>query len=78
MNAFKCFKVLVIILFFLSSSHFKKLLRTTKTLHDFNRKSYAEVQESQLRSVCNNIFHLKSIHSNLIFSLMNIPCASDL
>ena len=52
MNGERSWKLFVAILFLVSGLHFKRLFRTTKNLHEFNRDSYAEVQGSQLESVC--------------------------
>ena len=77
MNWLQSWKLIVTILISMRGLNSKKILRTTKSLHEFNRDSYAEVQGSKLKSVCTDNFDFTNL-SMIFFSLMSSPCALDL
>ena len=60
MNWLKSLYLIVTILI-MRGLNSKKILRTTKNLHEFNRDSYAEVHGSKLKSVCTDNFDFKNL-----------------
>ena len=77
MNWLQSWILIVTILISMRGLNSKKILRTTKNLHEFNRDSYAEVHGSKLESVCTDNFDFTNL-SMIFFSLMSSPCALDL
>ena len=61
MNWLKSLYLIVTILIIMRGLNSKKILRTTKNLHEFNRDSYAEVHGSKLKSVCTDNFDFKNL-----------------